>query len=69
MTEPVESVIIRGQQTFELNDTLNPVVVEINNNRILNVLNNIKNVYYKFMPLAILFPSSITNDTKQKFVT
>ena len=42
MTEPVETVIIRGQQTFELNDTLNPVVVEINDHRILNVLNNIK---------------------------
>ena len=34
MAEPTESVIIRGQQKFELNDILNPVEIEISNDRI-----------------------------------
>ena len=34
MAEPIESVIIRGQQKFELNDILNPVEIEISNDRI-----------------------------------
>ena len=37
MAEPIESVIIRGQQKFELNDILNPVKIEINDDRILNI--------------------------------
>ena len=28
-----------------------------------------KNVYYRLTPIGILFPSSVTNDTKQVFVT
>ena len=69
ITEPIESVIIRGQQKFELNGILNPVEIEINNNRISNILKKYKNVYYKLTPLGILFPASIKNDTKQIFVT
>ena len=69
MAEPIESVIIRGQQKFELNDILNPVEIEVNDDRILNILKKYKNVYYKLTPLGILFPASITNDTKQIFVT
>ena len=38
--------------------------MEINNDRILNILKKHKNVYYKGTP-----PASITNDTKQIFVT
>ena len=38
MNEPVETVIIRGQQEFDLHDVLNPVQIEINNDRILNIL-------------------------------
>ena len=69
MAEPTESVIIRVQQKFQLNDILNPVEVEIKNNRILNILKKYKNVHYKLTPLGILFPASITNDTKQISVT
>ena len=68
MTEPVESVIICRQQKFELNNTLNPVEIEINDDRILNVLKKFIHFYYKFTPCGILFPSSITNNTKQIFV-
>ena len=42
MAEPIESVIIRGQQKFELNDILNPVKIEINDHRILYILKSIK---------------------------
>ena len=69
MSEPIESVVIRGQQNFELNDILNPVEIGINDDRILNNLKKYKNVYYKVTPLGILFPTSITNGTKRIFVT
>ena len=51
MTVPVESIIILGQQAFELSNTLDLVEVEINDDKILNVLNNIK----IFTPLAYYF--------------
>ena len=69
MAEPIESVIIQGQKRFELNDILNPVEIGTNDDRILNILKKYKNVYYKLTPLGILFPASITNDTKQIFST
>ena len=69
INEPVETVIIRGQQKSDLQDVLNPVQIEINDDRILNILKKHKNIYYILTPLDILFPSSVTNDTKQIFVT
>ena len=48
---------------------LNPVQIEINNDRILNMLKKHKNIYYKLKPKVLLFLSSIKNDTKQIFVT
>ena len=35
MTEPTESVILRGQQKFDLHDILNHVEIDINEDRIL----------------------------------
>ena len=69
LTEPIESVIIRGQQKFELHDVLNPTEIEINDDRIINLLKKHKNVYYKLTPIDLLFPSSIPNDTRQTFLT
>ena len=69
MSEPIETVIIRGQQKFDLHDVLNPVQIEINDDRILNIFKKHKNIYYKLTPIGILFPSSVKNDTKQIFVT
>ena len=68
MEEPTESVII-PEEKFELNDILNSIEIEINDDKILNILNKYKNVYQKLTPLGILFPASITNDTKSIFVT
>ena len=41
MAEPIESVMIQGQQKFELSDILNPAEIEINDDRISNILKNI----------------------------
>ena len=69
MTEPIQPLIIRGQQKFNLYDVLNPVQIQMNDDRILNALKKHKNVYDKLTPISILFPPSVTNDPKQIFVT
>ena len=37
MAEPIETVIIRAQQNFEIAGGLNPVQIEIEDNRVLNI--------------------------------
>ena len=37
MNEPIEMLIVRGQQKFDLHDILNPIEIEINNDRILKI--------------------------------
>ena len=69
MNDPIETVIIRGQQKFDLYDVLNPIQIQINNGRILNTLKKNKNVNYKLTPIGILVPSSVKNYTNQIFVT
>ena len=44
MNEPIETVIIRGQQKFDLYDVLNPIQIEINDDRILNTFKKSINV-------------------------
>ena len=65
MVEPVETVIVRGQQKFEIENKLNPVEIEINDHWVLNIFKKYKNVYYEVTPLRILFCSSVTNDVNQ----
>ena len=69
MAEPIETVIIRGQQKFEIENGLNPVEIEINNDRILNILKKQKNVKYRLTPLGMLFLASVEIGTEQIFVT
>ena len=69
MAEQMEMVIIRGQQKFDLHDVLNLAQIEITDDRILNKLKRYKSTYSKLTPIGILFPSLITNNTKQIFVT
>ena len=70
MAEPIETVIIiRGQQSFETENGLNPVENEINDDRMLNILKKQKNVKCKLTPLGILFPAFVKNYTEQIFVT
>ena len=55
MSEPIETVIIRSKQKFDLQDVLNPVQIEVNNDRILNILKKHKNIYYQLTPISIFF--------------
>ena len=69
MNEPIETVIVRGQEKFDLHDIVNPIEIEINDDRILNTLKKHKNVYYRLTLIGILFPLSVTKVKKQIFVT
>ena len=68
MTEPIETVIIHTQQNFEIAGGLNPVQIEKEDDRVLNILKKHKSATYKLAPLRMLFPSSIKNDTEQIFI-
>ena len=69
MADPIEILlIIMGQQKIDVHDVLNLVQIEITDDRILQ-LKSYKNLHYKPIPTDILFPSLITNYTKQIFVT
>ena len=68
-SEPVETVIIRAQQDFDVVGGLNPIQVQILDDTVLNILRKYKNVAYKITPLGLLFPASITNNTSHIFTT
>ena len=42
MNESIKTVIIRGQQKFNLHDVLDPAQIEIKNDWVLNIIKNIK---------------------------
>ena len=69
MQEPIEMVIIRAQQKFEIAGGLNPIQIEIGDDRIMNMLKKHKNAVYKLTLLETLFPESIKNNTGQVFIT
>ena len=69
MSQPIETVIIRAQQNFDVAGGLNPVQIEIEDDRIINISKKYKNVLYKMTPLDLLFPASLKNETKQIFIT
>ena len=69
LSEPVETVIIRAQQDFDVVGGLNPIQVQILDDTVLNILRKYKNVAYKITPLGLLFPASITNNTSHIFTT
>ena len=68
MLQPIQSIIIRAQQNFEVAGSLNPIQIEIEDDRIINILKKDKNIIYKVTPLGLLFPASVKNDTKQIFI-
>ena len=69
MSQPIETVIIRAQQNFDVVGSLNPVQIEIEDNRVINVWKKYKNVLYKITSLGLLFLASVKNDTRQIFIT
>ena len=66
--EPIETIIVRGQQNFDVDGELNPIEIEIKDDRITNLLKKYKNAVYNITPFGIVFPASITNDTTHIFV-
>ena len=69
LSEPIETVIVRAQQNFDVVGGLNPIQVQITDDTVLNSLKKYKNVAYKVTPLGLLFPASIKNDTNHIFIT
>ena len=69
LTEPIETLIIRAQQDFDVVGGLNPIQVEITDSQIINTLTKYKNPAYKITPLGLLFPASISNDTNRIIIT
>ena len=69
MEQAIETVIICSQQSFEIAGVLNPVQIEIEDDRILNMLKRYKNVVYRLTSLGLFFPASTKNDTEQIFIT
>ena len=69
LSEPVETLIVRAQQNFDVVGGLNPIQVQITDDTALNLLKKYKNVAYKVTPLGLLFPASINNNTDQIFIT
>ena len=67
--EPVETVIVCGQQNFELQNQLNPVGIKIGDDQIINLLKKYRGTLYQFTLIGFLFLSSVTKDTHQIFVT
>ena len=68
MQEPIEAIIFRAQKNFDIDGVLNPIEIEIKDDRITNLLKKYKHVIYKITPLGILFLASVTNDTTQIFI-
>ena len=55
--EPIDTIIIRAQQDFDIDGGFNPVKIQIRDETVLNQLKKYKNVVYKITPLGMLFPS------------
>ena len=66
---PIDTIIIRAQQDFDVVRGLNPIQVEIKDSRIINRLTKYKNAAYQITPLGLLFPASITNNTNHLIIT
>ena len=62
MSEPIETILIRAQQDFDVDGGLNPIQVEIKDDRIINLSKKYKNVVYKITPIGLLFPAFLAND-------
>ena len=69
LPEPIETVIIRAQQDFDVVGGLNPIQIQFSDDTVLNLLKKYKNIAYKITPIGILFPATVTNDTNFIFVT
>ena len=56
--------MIKGRQDFEIYELITPIEFKIENERVMNTLKNEK-VTYRFVPVGLLFRSTIKNDADQ----
>ena len=68
MAQPIETIVVCAQQNFEIAGGLNPIKIEIEDDRVINILKKYKNVVYKVTPLSILFSASIKT-RKNKYLS
>ena len=61
--EPIDSIIIRPQKNVDIEGGLNPIEIEIKDDKISNIFKKYKNSTYKIIPLGLLFPATITNES------
>ena len=54
---PIETIIVRAQQDFDIVGGLNPIQIQITDDTVLNLLQKYKNFAYKVIPLGLLFSS------------
>ena len=47
MPEPIETLIIRAQQNFDVEGGLNPIQIEIKDDRITNILKNTRMLFIR----------------------
>ena len=64
----IDSVIIRGQQDSEKYNQLNPIEVKTDDGTVINILKKYKRATYRFVPVGLLFTSSVKNDTRHIFL-
>ena len=57
------------QYNFDVDGGLNPVKIELEDFRIMNILKSIKNARCKLTLLGFLFPTFVKNNTEQIFIT
>ena len=69
MSQPIETIIIRAQQNLDAVRGLNPIQIEIEDDRIINIFKKYETVLYKITPLDLLFPASMKNDRRQISIT
>ena len=60
--------LIRDQQSFEKYHQLNPIEVNIEDDRVINILKSKKNATYHFVAIGLAFSSGIQNNTEQIFI-
>ena len=66
--EQIGTLIVRGQQDYELHDQLNPIEIKITDNTFINRLKKYKRATFKFTPIGLLFPATNQNHRNQIFV-
>ena len=59
MAEPIKTIFVQAQQSSEVVGGINPIQIELEDDRIWNALKRSKNVMYKVTPLGLLFLASI----------